>query len=309
MGIASKLRTAADMIRRGVDRSLVTDELRATGLDRAVAHLRDVVPEDAGADADPERPVFVLSAGWRCGSTLLQRLVSSDPSTLIWGEPFGDWAPVPRMASMLTAFEPDSRHLEYSIEHFSGSLTDQFIANLNPGVAQLKLAHRRFIDDLLARNARERGFAGWGAKWVRLNGRHAVYLKWLYPGARFVFIVRDPMDAYRSYKGRGPWFSVRPIQLLSNVWRFAAHWDQAAASFLAHRDELDAMLVRYEDLISRPEIVDELEAHLELRLDRDVLGTKVGQTETKPERLPAWERWACRRLTRETAAALGYAAS
>ena len=35
---------------------------------------------------DDEQPIFVLSAGWRSGSTLVQRLLMSDHNTLVWGE-------------------------------------------------------------------------------------------------------------------------------------------------------------------------------------------------------------------------------
>ncbi|MEO0535490.1 MAG: hypothetical protein AAF215_16660 [Cyanobacteria bacterium P01_A01_bin.123] len=35
-----------------------------------------------------DSPIFVFSAGWRSGSTLLQRLVMSDKSVVIWGELF-----------------------------------------------------------------------------------------------------------------------------------------------------------------------------------------------------------------------------
>ncbi len=36
---------------------------------------------------EDERPIFILSAGWRSGSTLIQRLIMSKERILIWGEP------------------------------------------------------------------------------------------------------------------------------------------------------------------------------------------------------------------------------
>ena len=44
--------------------------------------------EALDSDAPENRPVFVLAAGWRSGSTLLQRLVMSSGETLVWGEPY-----------------------------------------------------------------------------------------------------------------------------------------------------------------------------------------------------------------------------
>lgn len=40
-----------------------------------------------GETATTDCPVFVLSAGWRSGSTLLQRMLM--PECFIWGEPYG----------------------------------------------------------------------------------------------------------------------------------------------------------------------------------------------------------------------------
>ena len=40
-----------------------------------------------GGDPGPE-PVFLLAAGWRSGSTLVQRLLASSGELLMWGEPY-----------------------------------------------------------------------------------------------------------------------------------------------------------------------------------------------------------------------------
>ena len=53
---------------------------------------------------DNEEPIFLLSAGWRSGSTLLQRLIMSDPRVLIWGEPYDECGMVQAMAGTMTAF-------------------------------------------------------------------------------------------------------------------------------------------------------------------------------------------------------------
>ena len=42
---------------------------------------------ESGEDTDIS-PVFILSAGWGAGSTLLQRLIMSSGEVLVWGEPF-----------------------------------------------------------------------------------------------------------------------------------------------------------------------------------------------------------------------------
>ena len=42
-------------------------------------------------------PVFMLTSIWRSGSTLIQRLLCSDPQIYIWGEPYGDAGIVPHL--------------------------------------------------------------------------------------------------------------------------------------------------------------------------------------------------------------------
>ena len=44
------------------------------------------------------QPIFIFAAIWRSGSTLLQRLLCSDPSLILWGEPYTDTDLLPRLA-------------------------------------------------------------------------------------------------------------------------------------------------------------------------------------------------------------------
>ena len=67
--------------------------------------LQNVISDD-DIDKDQEQPIFLLSAGWRSGSTLLQRLIMSDPRVLIWGEPFDECGMIQGFANTLTAFRP-----------------------------------------------------------------------------------------------------------------------------------------------------------------------------------------------------------
>src|SRR5258708_2685540 len=57
-------------------------------LERGMAAL-DLVREYQ-EERDDECPIFLLATGWRSGSTLLQRIVSTDPNVLLWGEPLGE---------------------------------------------------------------------------------------------------------------------------------------------------------------------------------------------------------------------------
>lgn len=228
-------------------------------------------------------PIFLFSAGWRSGSTLLQRVICSDPQVMMWGEPFEDRLPLALLHQSLHGLDLDSAHEKYAIENFSGELTSEWIANLNPGLSNYLAAHKAFVDRMLATPARQRGYARWGLKAVRLSGYHAVYLRKLYPDAKIVYLVRDPTDAWLSYGG-SRWFGAYPDLVINNVVKFIDHWRFVTQSFLHTRELLDAHLIRYEDFVSSRQAVDRLSEYLELKLDRAIVQVRVGASDNKRKR-------------------------
>ena len=197
-----------------------------------------------------DSPIFILSAGWRSGSTLLQRLLSE--RCLIWGEPYGHAWPIPSMADQVRFFTdrwPEPHHFYRGQPR--ESLATSFIANLYPGVGDLLHAHRGFFERLFAEPARAAGYDRWGLKEVRLDADHALYLRWVFPRARFLFLIRNPYDAWRSYAARAvrgwQWYNRWPDEPIT-ARSFAAHWDRLVTSFLEGHRKVDGLLVRYEDL-------------------------------------------------------------
>lgn len=71
----------------------------------ALACLEARWPETRDPARDPERPVFLLSAGWRSGSTLLQRLLVGSGEIAVWGEPLGETGLIARLAHALTLID------------------------------------------------------------------------------------------------------------------------------------------------------------------------------------------------------------
>jgi hypothetical protein len=70
----------------------------------------------------------------------------------------------------------------------------------------------------------------------------------LFPKARFLFLVRDPRDAYASYRPRGPWFFRWPDLPVRGATAFAGVWSRLAGDFHRHHREVGGLLLRYEDL-------------------------------------------------------------
>lgn len=287
-------------------------ELRDRRLLEGLATLERLLPGRAAEASDEERPLFLWSAGWRSGSTLVQRLLCSDSGTLIWGEPFEESIPVPRLAAMVAAFaNPMACRVGDGYDRLSGDgpldLPGRWIATLNPGLATLRAAHRSFFETLLLEPARRRGFRRWGAKWVRATASHALYLQWLFPGARHVLLVRDPLAAFASYKGHN-WYRISPSDRVRRALTFAAHWRLIAESFLTHQRRLGAHLLRYEDLIAKPQALDGLARYCEIEIDPAVLGLRVAGARRR-RRVTFADRWILHLLTFDLRRRLGYTAA
>ena len=278
------------------------------GILPGVQQLQTVCPAD-GTD-DPEAPIFLLSAGWRSGSTLLQRLIMSDSRVLIWGEPYDECGLIQALAESMKAFRPGWPPQEYFYDGTPpNQLSGEWIANLFPSLEDWRKGQRVLFDTMFAAPAKRAGAARWGIKEVRLDAEHCAYLRWLYPNARFVFLYRNPLEAYRSYCRYGrSWYDTFPDSPVFTPTAFGTHWRKLMQGFLKDAKALDALVIRYEDLVAGLTPLDELEAYLNITIDRTVLKAKVGTSERGGEkaRVNALERWLLRRAVAPVAEALGY---
>jgi len=273
-----------------------------------IAQLERICPVEVNANDDA--PIFLLSAGWRSGSTLLQRLIMSDSRVMIWGEPYDECGIIQAMATSLQAFRTGWPPPEYYYDGSSpDSLSSEWIANLFPSAKNLHEAHRAFFDSLFAQPSQDAGASRWGIKEVRLGTAHCAYLRWLYPRAKFVFLYRNPLDAYRSYCRYGrSWYDTFPHQTMFTPSCFGKHWRSLMDSFLRDAEGLGAITICYEDLIAGRTSLEDLENQLNITIDREVLTNKVGSS-TEGGRKNAvnyLERYLLKRAVSPTAQQLGY---
>ncbi len=252
-------------------------------------------------------PVFILAAGWRSGSTLLQRMVM--PHCLVWGEPYGHSWLVDSLADPLRSLthdwpEPHFFHRGQS----QNDLSQRFCANLYPPAENLLRAHLRFFDTLFAQPARDAGARRWGLKEVRLTADHAIYLKWLFPRAKFLFLYRNPYDCFRSYLARRDsgwkWFNHWPDKPLT-VSGFGRHWRTLVGSFLKCHEQVGGLVVRYESLAKGE--ISSIEEYLGFDLSKAALEVNPSDSGPPPvESIPDPELVALQREIGDYAAKLGY---
>lgn len=285
------------------------------GVALGVRQLQSLCPADPGGDA--EAPIFLLSAGWRSGSTMLQRLIMSDPRVLIWGEPYDECGLIQALAESMKAFRPGWPPKDYFYDGTTPNrLTGEWIANLFPSLQDWKRGQRALFDTMFAQPAKRAGAQRWGIKEVRLTAEHCAYLRWLYPNAKFVFLYRDPLEAYRSYCSYGrSWYDTFPDRPVFTPTQFGTHWRKLMEGFVRDGDELGALMVRYEELVTEPSGVDRLEAYLGIAIDRGILKLKVRNSDkvkassvkvTDGGKVSGLEKWLLEKAVSPIAGQLGY---
>lgn len=263
--------------------------------------------------ASERKPIFIFSAGWRSGSTLLQRLVVSDSKILIWGEPFAHCDLVRKLADGLRTLGPSIPPEQFFINHYvkdsevGPRLRDTWVANLYPMPLDLLLAHRALFKQLYEQPALEMSYLRWGFKEVRLSGEYARYLKLLFPDAKFLFLYRNPYDAYRSYKSFRAWYDTWPDKPIFTPRQFGTLWQRLGASFLEAQSDVGAKLVRFEELASGATDFGDLARYLEVDIDTRVIDKKATGTRAKElGELTTIERLLLRAAVNPLAKELGY---
>jgi len=250
---------------------------------------------------DKNAPIFIFSAGWRSGSTLLQRLILSSEDILMWGEPFDKVNIVESMSASLIPFsEKWPQEDRYFNEKDNTNLSNQWVASLYPSNQALKQSHRHFFDTLFDYSAADGTKKRWGVKEVRWGKREALYLKWLYPNAKFIFLVRNPYNAYQSFKAfEDSWYAKWPKGRVYNAYTFTKHWNRLVSDFFNVCQDVSGIFVKYEDIISKEKgSLDKINNYLNINIDENILNKKIGSSVKKENPLLWVEKLIIRYITK-----------
>lgn len=247
------------------------------------------------------KPVFILSASWRSGSTLLQRYITASGQVMVWGETGGALDALREALSGWEQITADSSRRfpgcvggkgEASYHIFvatpKADHAQQWIANLTPPYAEIVANMRQMLAGIYATRAKALGYPRFGIKETRSDLATARFLRSLFPDAKFVFLVREPMAVLLSIKRRN-WME-RPASM-TTLRYYAEHWRSRAAGF---RQADFGMTLRYEDFVADVLLQRKLMDYLEIDTlpPEDFTRTsKVDWTTRDTSELTAWERW------------------
>jgi len=279
-------------------------------LDHGIAALSNRCSLVADEIPDTEAPIFLLSTGWRAGSTLLQRILVTDQQLLVWGEPFGEMTPISRIARMVAdSLSPRDLQLWYKQSDATlASLTTSWIATLSPPGDDFRSGLRSLFVRWLGDPARRLGFGRWGLKEVRLGAAEASLLHWLFPQAKFIFLSRHPYDCYRSFSdsGWGHLYCRHPEVCVDSIAGFARHWNRLALSWSELPQGFPYVHIRYEDMTSGKVDFRHLESWLGIQIREDrALSASIGGTAVR-SRINWFERFIISREASQGMRVLGY---
>jgi hypothetical protein len=260
-----------------------------------------------------DAPVFILSAGWRSGSTLLQRMLMNPDERMIWGEPIHRASIIQTLSDQLRCFSSEWPRETMFQDDSVNNLSELWVADLSPSVKNMINAHRAYLQTLFNDPAKSMGKSNWGLKEVRLTAEHAVYLKWLFPKSKIIFLYRNPFDAYASFRNYLiSDYSLWPNNPVYTASHFGKHWHTLVHGFLKAPDTVDGFLLKYEDLFL-PDTHQKLEEYLNFSLTpiaemKRISGRSGNEAETqvKSKYIPKLEKMLLKRKVGTLSKSLGY---
>lgn len=253
------------------------ERLSASNVKDVAATISHLIKTTAPFKQESVEPIFILSAGWRSGSTLVQRMLSSGTDVLMWGEPFDRSCIIQNITKMFLPLSNNWPPSEYFFDTAKQSdLGKLWIANLYPNLESLVKSARLFSDELFEPPSSQK-FKRWGVKEVRWGYEEAMILSALYPTAKFILLSRDLFDCYSSYKNMSKfknWYFNWPKQKAFTPFQFAFHHTRLVTDFkeLSNYDRF--ISVDYDSLKSQS-TQKLLATHCGVEIDPSVVQHKV----------------------------------
>jgi len=221
-------------------------------------------------------PLVLTSPTPRCGTTLLQRLLCSSQSALIYGE---KCAQDLELLLNICIFKTQEYHCgraayEQELQKVLHGEVNHWLLELMPDIdgylsvlQKSALAGIAYCREYAIRSGRP----VWGMKYPGWSPITLRLISNVMPGARFIFILRNLADCVKSAKAQ------RMIYTKEEVHQFCQKWLEGVtyANGMCSNDA--ALVLHYEDLVAQPEeTLAQLASFSGLHdLDRSVLEHKI----------------------------------
>ncbi len=223
-------------------------------------------------------PIFILAPIWRSGSTLVQRILNTGDDLVIWGENHGLISHFANNYTKLQHFAKSGidgkAHVHFNEERGRDS-SNLWLANTNPPGEHYLSCAKDFIESYYKLYSDR-----WGFKEVRYGKKEVELLCSLFPNARFIFVVRDIIDCYRSTKTLIPY----EIKNIGGISSFVTRYEKNADFFhnFYSKNTERCLLFRFEDI--KQHLVEKLCAFAEISVSDytlEVFNTPISKLRRK----------------------------
>lgn len=221
-------------------------------------------------------PIFIFEAGPCCGGSQLRtRLL---PDCRLADAPTADPALLDALARQLLAATagPWSPCDGQSID--PSAVRDSPVS----AIREILDAQVAFIERLCKRPADQFGASRWGLHCDNVNADYGIYLKLLYPDARFLFLQREPVAAYRCFLDEIGGQSGRNASSTDLATAWASRWSELVVSFEHWHSTVGGLCVDYDSLFTGA--AGAIEDHLHVKLhDLDGARRRAEESNGKAE--------------------------
>jgi hypothetical protein len=197
-------------------------------------------------------PIIVTSPTARCGTTLVQRLLSSSDNAFVYGEEIGlhvrhfsDW-----LLENMMHLEQNGDRFDLEFQRTLHGEQNDWRPGLPPPPHVLLPAYLETFFQVpmaLQTYSASIGRPLWGFKCPGLTSNAIRFLLTLMPRATVIYVVRDLVDALKSAKAR------KFVNGDADLVNFCTAWRDNLSGVLEQAEGQRILLVRYDDLCAQPD--------------------------------------------------------
>jgi hypothetical protein len=226
---------------------------------------------EASYPSNRDNPVIILTTG-RSGSTLLQKLLNTNPELVIWGEHAGILNPMMNAYYLVENndwIKDDLAKGAWMLQPTRPIDPDRWTAWDGPfSKAEFYRSLKKFTDSLFCENVPSQ--MRWGFKEIRyFDERFIDFMLTLYPGAKFIVLMRNPVSSCVSFATSMLLKeSAQTDSYLSKAESVAKNQVKRAFAFfkwILAQDRDDVCAIKFEELVDDPfKTLERIQSFLEL---------------------------------------------